>query len=152
MSQVCITVATLIGLHCAPNATPPHAAECWYTPDLTYCHVRDPTTLPALVSFYVPADGGINCDGDCSVLGDMTPVNECENCAACPLGMYWSWINLAGHEYQCRDHGSAVTVRYGERYTADGFRTKWFIIFDVLAVDGIEPPNAYELVEWSVSE
>jgi len=152
MTAVCISIVGIIGTFCASNAAPPPLAECWYIgPDSQYCYVEDATTLPLFLSRYDPTLGGINCDSDCSQIGDGTAVTDCFRCMACPPGMYWSWLEFAGQQWQCRDEGGSVVPKYRTTYTAAGFVTGWAIIVDLLTL-GYVPEIAYELVEWEYVE
>lgn len=147
--MTCLITSALIGLFCAVAPPPPHA-DCLNTGEALLCAV-DAETLPARPSYYVPSRGGINGKEPYHLLGDGTPVNECIDCMACPLGLYGQHVTLHGvGTFQCRDHGGAITVRYGRFYTAQGFRQDWFVAFDILAPDGTRPEGAYRVVSWEV--
>lgn len=117
---------------------------------MAYCTV-DFQELPIKASWYDPAQGGINCYLDtCDHLGDGTLVTDAYGWAmACPLGMYGLTLDIehAG-QWQCRDHGGAVNVRYGEVYTSDGWVTEWHIVGDFL----LQAPEwwTYDLLEFEV--
>ena len=154
MTAVCVTIASILGTYCAPNATIPPAAECVWYGDGAHCHVTEVTSIPLFLSYYDPLEGGINCstDGDCEHLGDGTSIYDCPNCLACPPGMYWQRLEFAGEQWQCRDSGTAVVPTYREVYTAEGFVTGWFLVIDLLSV-GRPHPLAYETIrEWNALE
>jgi len=121
---------------------------------VTYCTIE---TVRGFASYYDPAlcpvaEWDTNClyvDGISTGdhLGDGTPTGEgYGRYMACPMGMYWKRVTfeLAG-TWQCRDHGTAVNLRYQERYTSEGFVTELYAVFDMLET---EPQfYTYELLE-----
>lgn len=144
---VCLTVLSIIGAYCVADAAPigdcvPRMAE------VVDC-VVEAEALPIRASYYNPALGGINCDEDCSTTGDGTPVEQCYGwCMACPPGWYGRWLDFGEWvgQWQCRDHGGAITPTYGVTYTPDGFVEGWWITCDFMAYD--EPEWAYLLLDW----
>jgi hypothetical protein len=101
---------------------------------------------PVLISWYDPAIGGINCDSDCTVFADMTPVTDeaYGQVAACPVEWIGKRITIPQvGDYLCRDTGGAIRVTYD-----DG--RGWHIPIDILAK---EQPDmfGYLISGWSLN-
>ncbi len=142
--NVCLFVVGIIGVACHQDAQP--IGECIDHGMTTYCEA-DITDLRGYMSWYDGMLGGVNCVEPCEFLGDGTPVPESYGkMMACPLGLYGRFFTFEGvGTFQCRDHGGDIVVRYGRRYTRDGFVNEWHIVFD-LSMQGDNFPYAYDLV------
>lgn len=142
--MTCLFVIGIIGTACFQDAPP--IGVCDRYANVTHC-VAEIEDLRGLMSWYDGALGGINCVEPCEFLGDGTPTAESYGWAmACPLGLYGRFFTFEGvGRFQCRDHGGAVNVRYGRRYTRNGFVSEWYIVFD-LSMQGDGFPFAYDLV------
>jgi len=132
----CIFIIGIIGTWCAQNAAP--IGICHPVDGAIYCTV-ELEDVPARASWYNPILGGTNCFEDtCETLGDGTPTSEgYGRYMACPLGMYGETVTFSNDigTWQCRDHGTAVTPKWGRWYTAQGFVWQWVITFDFLLED-----------------
>jgi len=144
MSIVCLYVIGILGTVCHQDA--PMTGVCDVYDNVTHCTVKI-EELRALLSWYDGALGGINCVEPCEYLGDGTLVSESYGrFMACPLGLYGRFFTFEGvGTFQCRDHGGDINVRYGRRYTRNGFVNEWYIVFD-LSMQGDNFPYAYDLV------
>ena len=106
------------------------------------------SSYPAVMVFYDPALGGINCDGDCTTVatGPFT-ADMYKTSGACHpdlLGqtVYFPAIDLTMH---CVDTGSLVTVAWNNYYQLT------IIYFDVLWPAAEPPPWLYWLLnDWEV--
>lgn len=102
------------------------------------------TDLLALVTFYNPELGGINCDEDCSTFADLTAVDDEDygHYAACPAELFGRSIELLGEIRYCGDTGGDIRVKYSSYYQA------WVVQVDLLEKDHFW--CNYCLVEWEV--
>ena len=78
---------------------------------------------PALVTHYMPLQGGINCDLDCFTLADGGGWTEDDygRVAACPARMFGRRIRLyfpdgTAPVLHCRDRGGAIGWRWNNYY------------------------------------
>lgn len=106
--------------------------------------------LPLLVTWYNPAMGGLNCDGDCSHLS-LAPMHPAfyGRAAACPaefVGLDFTAVvsHPAIGERACLDRGGAVVVEY--RYVP-GVGWLWLAVVDLLE-HGPHPTNWQLLYGW----
>ena len=85
--------------------------------------------LPAIVSVYDPALGGINCDSDCTHFAtgiDIGPQHY-GNVAACPAELLGGSVSFAGiGEFYCLDTGGAIGRRWSSYYNRE------VVAFDIL--------------------
>ena len=71
------------------------------------------TDFMVVTSYYVPSQGGINCDEDCTTMatgkitGDMYG-----KVGACPVEMLGYKLTITGRHFTCRDTGGAIKLRY----------------------------------------
>lgn len=106
------------------------------------------SSYPAVMVFYDPALGGINCDDDCSTVasGPFT-TDMYKTAGAChpdllSLTVYFPAIDLTMH---CVDTGSLVTVAWNNYYQ------RTIIYFDVLWPAAEPPPWLYWLIyDWRI--
>ena len=106
------------------------------------------TDYPAVITFYDPSEGDINCDNDCSTVATGVLTDDMYfTSGACHedlLGqtVYFPAIDF---EMECVDNGGMIDVRYSKYYDRE------VIYFDVLW-DADNPPewNYWLLDEWSV--
>lgn len=147
--MTCLFVIGITVASCFQDAPPPESAVCHPVGGNTiYCTIGL-EDMPAYLSWYDGLLGGINCVEPCDQLGDGTPTAESYGWAmACPKGLYGRYITFEGvGTWQCRDHGNAITVRYGERYTSRwGFWTGWHVVFD-LSMQHDDFVGAYDVVD-----
>lgn len=97
--------------------------------------------LPLYLTWYDPAQGGINCDSDCSTFANGERVTEerYQDTVACPQEYVGRTFDIPGlGERVCRDTGGAIRIAYSERYQTH------VIHIDVLAK---EPPAVAQLVK-----
>lgn len=76
--------------------------------------------LPAVVTFYSPELGGINCDHDCSTIATGTledwMYGEYMACHEDMLGMYVTFEGIG--TWRCMDTGPAITVAWSRYYNS----------------------------------
>ncbi|RMG89620.1 MAG: hypothetical protein D6706_21025, partial [Chloroflexi bacterium] len=92
---------------------------------------------PLKISTYDPAEGGINCDHDCSVLADGTQfdVSLYWNTAACPADWIGRTVAINGiGTFKCRDTGGAIKEHED------------FIWIDLMIPSAERPPQTMSLV------
>ena len=148
---VCLFIIGIIGTVCHNGSDP--IGICHPVGDNTLYCMAEITDLRGYLSWYDGSLGGINCVEPCEYLGDGTLVSESYGWAmACPLGLYGRFFTFEDvGTFQCRDHGGDVNVRYGRRYTRNGFVNEWHIVFD-LSMQGDDFPHAYDLVRIEVRQ
>jgi len=101
--------------------------------------------LPALITYYNPALGGINCDHDCTTVADGSIVTDASYgaWAACDASLLGVVVMLGGvGRVECRDTGGMVRPFWSDYWRA------WVLPFDLLAKE--KPINNYGLVAWRV--
>lgn len=96
--------------------------------------------LPLYLTWYDPAQGGINCDSDCSTFANGERVTEerYQDTVACPFEYVGYTFVIPGlGERVCRDTGGKIVIAYSEYYQS------YVIHIDVLAK---EPPATAQLI------
>lgn len=104
------------------------------------------TDMPVLVTWYDPAQGGINCDVDCGTFADSSPVTPeaYGTVSACIPEWLGAELTISGlGTFHCRDTGGSIVVAYNNYYQ------QWVIHVDVLQTE--MPAWNYELREWQLN-
>ena len=106
------------------------------------------TDYPAVITFYDPALGGINCDDDCSTVATGLLTDDMYfTSGACHKDLLGRtvYFHAIDFEMECVDTGGMITVLYSKYYKQD------VLYFDVLW-DANNPPewNYWLLEKWSV--
>lgn len=109
--------------------------------------------LPIEVTYYDPALGGINCDGNCGILADGAGWSENDyhenggRVAACssefPTGTVITIYGLGS--YVCRDRGCMVTKKWSRRHNQLVFALDVLATADSAHIQGLYP-------HWSASK
>ena len=106
--------------------------------------------LPAVVTIYDPALGGINCGDGCETIatGLLMPEHY-ETIAACDVSLLGAWVTFPGiGEFRCMDTGGMIRPMWSDYYQ------RTILYFDILypLVDEDPPEWNYALIEnWEVS-
>jgi len=140
---ICYIVSTILGVYCYQGAEP--VGVCHDMIDGMICYV-EAESLRARLSYYDPLRGGINCDQDCSVTADGTPVVQCWGwCMACPNGWEPKMINGRLREglvidfgdrigeWHCRDRGGAIKPTWGEWWDGNQIVSELVIVVDLMS-------------------
>lgn len=156
-SMICVIVAGISGLFCAPDAqAPAQAAQCrqtWYGQE---CEVDD---LPVFPSTYDPAicqDHPINCSDPSDpwhgAVRRLSP-DDYGRVAACPLDWLNRTIEIADIPLavKCEDTGGRIMPMYREVWVFDGpphIEMMWVIVIDVLWNHTADPWPWWSLRTW----
>ena len=113
-----------------------------------YVEPKELTDYPAVITFYDPSEGGINCDDNCNTVatGPLTP-DMYFTSGACHVDLLGRTIVFddIDFEMKCVDTGGLIDVAYSKYYNRE------VLYFDVMW-DADNPPewNYWLLKNWSV--
>ena len=102
--------------------------------------------LPAVVTWYDPSQGGINCNEDCTTVADGTKVTEdlYGVTAACDRRLLGRIVKIEGiGTFRCRDTGGMIEPTWSRHYQ------RWILYFDVMLHENPEW-NYWLIEEWRV--
>ena len=106
-------------------------------------HYQD---LPAVVTWYDPARGGINCNEDCTTVADGTKVTEelYGVTAACDQRLLGRIIKIGSiGEFRCRDTGGMIKPTWSKHYQ------RWVLYFDIMLHENPEW-NYWLFEDWRI--
>jgi len=159
-NTVCVEIQSIRGVYCFEGAD--QIGECEKAEYGWKCRVEDVYSVPLWGSWYNPALGGINCDGE----NPDDPFEGCDTvatgpfeewmygaAASCPPGWtrytYTTVIVTEWGEFSCVDNGPGIRPVWREVYTAEGFDWMWVIVVDFLMRQ--RPHWGYSVIEeWSL--
>lgn len=107
------------------------------------------TEYPAVVTYYEPLDGGINCDDDCTTMATGS-IEEWMygQYMACHVDLLGAYVTFDGiGTFRCMDTGGMIDLRWSEHHNA------MVLYFDVLLHETPEwnfwllPPDNWH-VDW----
>jgi hypothetical protein len=103
--------------------------------------------LPAVMTWYDPSIGGINCDDDCNHVADGTLITEdlYGQIAACDRRLLGHNVTIEGvGTFRCRDTGGMIRPMWSQYYQ------RWVLYFDIMLHESPEY-NYWLFEEWSAN-
>lgn len=98
--------------------------------------------LPARITNYDPARGGINCDSDCSTTASGVPAGYNRGIVACPAAFpIGTRVEIDGEVYTCLDRGGAIDIGPEAAYGGEVM-----VNFDILQVEDV----SYVTTNWRI--